>query len=212
MLIRIAREALSRLSQAPSDLEWGQEDAAVAIVFSAAAIESLVAEFALLCNLARRTSGATPYVGLIADALDELEKQRGSVRLKLLVLKGMLQGEPYDASRRPFQDIALLIDLRDSLVHLKPVETSDGSHKLLRAVVARGLAETPPARVAVPWLVQLLTRACAQWAVRVVEDFAEHIRMDAVKTPLAPSFPLLVTEMWGPRAVSESPTLPPKTR
>ncbi|HZF12480.1 MAG TPA: hypothetical protein VFE33_27130 [Thermoanaerobaculia bacterium] len=183
ILMKLARQAIDRLKQAPSDLAWAQEDAAVAIVFSAATIEALVAEFALVCNGMRNTAGT--------------EKQRGSVRLKLLVLKGMLPGVPFDTGKLPFQDIALLIDLRDCLVHLKPVETTDGSHKLLRAAISRGCAASPPAGIEVPWLIQLLTRACAQWAVRVVEEFVECIRADAAKAPFGPSFSLVAAELWG---------------
>src|SRR5436189_260455 len=99
MLLKLAREARERLRGAPSDLEWGQDDAAVVIVFSAAAIEALLAEFALLRDGARATTDARPQVGLIADTLNELEKQRLSVRAKLLLFKALLPGEPFDTGK-----------------------------------------------------------------------------------------------------------------
>src|SRR5439155_18734314 len=55
-----------------------------------------------------------------ADALQEIEESRGSLSLKYLIASQTLSGATFDKGSNPYQDFAILINLRNDLMHLKP--------------------------------------------------------------------------------------------
>jgi hypothetical protein len=116
VLFQVARTAYDRMSSAASDREGKQNDALVALLFSAATLESLVMELALLAGII----GEEPPLSSAAAIITEAEKAHGSAQLKFLLAKLALTGETYDKGAPPYQDFALLFDIRNAIVHLKP--------------------------------------------------------------------------------------------
>jgi hypothetical protein len=79
-----------------------------------------------LGELARTPSNADApgWIKALGDILGEAEKSHASIELKYQLAKFTLTGQPFDKGALPFQDFALLIEIRNILVHQKPLEAS----------------------------------------------------------------------------------------
>jgi len=125
-LYLLAWDACQRLKPVEDQLADSHRDALVAVLFSAATLEAFVSDFSFMA----RTLGGVhsiPALKSVAALLDEAEDGHASVRLKYLLAKFLVTGEPYNKGAAPFQDFDLLIRLRDAIVHLKTEEFSPES-------------------------------------------------------------------------------------
>jgi hypothetical protein len=99
-------------------------DATVAVVLAAASTEAFINEFTESVLLYQRSKDCqdevTPSVGSCATILKEVDRDRGSISQKYLWAAYLLSGKCFDKGKNPYQDFKLLIDLRNSLMHLKP--------------------------------------------------------------------------------------------
>ncbi len=57
---------------------------------------------------------------LLADTLEVIEEERGQLTLKFHVAKLILTGVSYETGTKPFQDLELLLKIRNSLTHPRP--------------------------------------------------------------------------------------------
>jgi hypothetical protein len=151
-------------------------DAVAALLLAAAAIEGFINEVvgdrdvrAIPMEVAR-TGGYERHVEA-SRLVEMIERSRGSTELKYLLASQVLSGRMFDRGSGPFQDVAMLFDLRNMIMHLKYVEQSvkilDGNRvssempPKIRALQARGLAR----RTAVgTWFQALQTYEIAAWA------------------------------------------------
>jgi hypothetical protein len=171
VLFQVARAAYDRMSSAASDRAGKQNDALVALLFSAATLESLIMEFALVAEIV----GEEPMKGAAA-IITEAEKAHGSAQLKFLLAKLALTGETYAKGAPPYQDFALLFDIRNAIVHLKPEEWSPDPHKLVAGLRSKKLCEeSPPPHKAHGWIAQISTRAVARWGCNVAVSMADSL-------------------------------------
>lgn len=150
-------------------------DAIVAILLAAASAEAFINEFAEILEMDKSDLGhrqLLPPLRACADALVEVEDARGSLSLKYLIASQILSGSMFDKGSNPYQDFAVLIKLRNDLMHLKPQDTfvhSVGSTavqvpKYIEALQQRGLARTPSPKVGISWFNRLQTAEMAKWA------------------------------------------------
>ena len=125
-LYKIALEAYQRTTTPMSDTAAGQLDTVVSVVFSSATLEAFMDDAVALAELFLSSSCCTEptSVSAFADALKEIEKHRGSVKLKYMVGRIIFAGKPYDKGAPPYQDFALLIELRNALVHMETKQMS----------------------------------------------------------------------------------------
>jgi len=159
-----------------------QRESIIAIMFSALTVEAFVNEVgdyaAFSCE--RNPGFHPPEIEQLGTVLQELKDQRsgGSIETKYVMAKWLLRGTPYDRSAAPFQNFKLLVELRNTLVHIPGVDlyeiTSTGpldlreSPRIIRSLEPeRILADEtdpgpPPRRRS--WIEQLLTRGMARWA------------------------------------------------
>jgi hypothetical protein len=191
ILFSVAVSAYDRLKSAPMDKTGGQNDALVAILFSAATLEAFVMELALMAESDSVLFGHKPLRS-VAAVLDETENSRGSIRLKFLLARVVLGGVTYDKGSQPYQDFDTLFAMRDAVIHMKPEKITAEPHKILQRLQAKDLCEDAEPGVTASWLGQISTRAVARWACNVVVDMVESLRAclpaEFQKTPLFSSF------------------------
>jgi hypothetical protein len=190
VLFKTAVTAYERTKTAPSDTAGGQNDALVAILFSAATLEALIMEVALLAEISTGPPASDRIIAL-AGILDEAEKSRGSPKLKYLIAKAILSGKPYNKGEAPYQDFSTLFSLRDSIIHLKP-EGIAKPPAVLEQLRSSGVCAPQKPNETESWLDQISTRAAARWACNVVASMVaslkEALGADAEKMPVAGFF------------------------
>jgi len=98
-----------------------RRDALVAIVLATISTEAFINE---LHHGAETQSGPTApgWINALGDVLDEAETSRASIESKYQLARIILTGQPFERGASPFQDFALLISVRNLIVHARPQE------------------------------------------------------------------------------------------
>jgi hypothetical protein len=186
VLYRMATRAYQRTKAAPSDTTKGQDDALTALLFAAATLEAFIAELAHHAEAGTQLSQVLSPAASLSGVLDEAESARGSVRLKYLMAKTILSGQPYEKGHAPYREFDLLFTIRDAILHHKPQKITQNPHKIVAALAARGLCEREEPHVKSSWIHQVTTRCVARWACNVVRDMVaslrQHFPEDSEKT------------------------------
>jgi hypothetical protein len=69
---------------------------------------------------ARKEKQEAPgWLKALAEILIEAEESKASLKSKYQLTKFILSGEPFDTGAQIFQNFALLVDLRNTIVHAK---------------------------------------------------------------------------------------------
>ncbi len=113
-----------------------------AIVFSAIALEAFINEVAEYAAMS--ATDGSPAIGNFAALAREVEEAHGSIRLKFLLASAVLGGRAYDRGIQPYQDFALLVAVRNAIVHHKPEDRIQGQEEdeeIGNSVVPRKLTE-----------------------------------------------------------------------
>jgi hypothetical protein len=141
----------------------------LAVVMAAIALEGFMNE--LEDQAATDSFGPSPNAANLAIALEAIEEGRGSLLTKITIAHLALTGSMPDKGSQPLQDIALLMKLRNLLVHARPevvelgeVGTTKEQPRIVRACVSRGLIPMPPVGSPVAWQQFVLVPAVARWA------------------------------------------------
>jgi hypothetical protein len=115
MLFNVACEHAQLIEASPR--EGNQKSALVSIVFSVLTLEAFLNE---LAEYAHDTDISKPEViDTLADFLIDAERSNASLETKLTVGNWILTGARFKRGEQPFQDFALLVRLRNDLVHFK---------------------------------------------------------------------------------------------
>lgn len=150
-------------------------DSLVAIILAAASTEAFINELAEKVIIQRDNGSRllSPQLLAFADALKEVEKAHGSLSLKYLIASLTLSGLMFPKGRNPYQDFAILVDLRNDLMHLKSSDTFIHKEdrqtiveppKAIKALQQRGLARKTTDKSVVSWVSMLQTKDMADWA------------------------------------------------
>jgi hypothetical protein len=115
LLFHVARQAHERIRVDPQPEEI-TSSALTAIVFSASALEAFMNELELWLSYMLATDPAADSRLTTLASLQEIEGEKGSIRLKYMLAAAAL-GRPLSKGQQPYQDFSLLIDLRNALVH-----------------------------------------------------------------------------------------------
>jgi hypothetical protein len=181
-LYRIAAAAAARIPAERGDRHGGQEDALVAIVFAALALEAFVNEFGkLAADETYWDPRVTTDLSALAAAYRSAEHERGSLELKLHVVRIALRGGSWPRGQGAFQQVVLLLRLRNELVHLK-LDVREGDARSADAGSPPGwLKQLTSARILSsdsgtqrPWTHCVGTRAAARWACTAVARMVEE--------------------------------------
>lgn len=200
-LFRIASSARERLNEVHSPTVGGKDDALVSIVFSAASIEAFFNELPeLLSSFPELLKDELPQVPTFVTLASEIEGNKGSIKLKYVLALSILSGQPCDKSGRIYQNFSLLIEVRNSVMHMKPSDFSgeaklDGTlkmgppPKILEKIRALGIMDTSEPsiplpttdttpiqlHVPLPWNYRISTQAAATWACNTAVDVVDSI-------------------------------------
>jgi hypothetical protein len=166
-LLVIAHQARNRAlldGQRPNALTL---DSIVAIVTAAASTEAFINEFAEHIAIFRAASleGLTPSMVTCSDAIAELEESKAPVTVKYLIASQIL-GAAFARDAAPYQDFAMLIQLRNAIMHAKPA-TNESSHqgtKVTDVLAQRGIATRLEPGVKFAWFNRLEVPGVARWA------------------------------------------------
>jgi hypothetical protein len=167
----------------------GQLPALVSLVFSVVAIEAFLNEAAEMAtgflDIPSEPQGVALFVECMADA------ERSSLESKLALANWTLAGKKLDRGTQPYQDFALLVRLRNDLVHFKANEaygqsaTPEEFHKaLIQRFGSRNLLADDMELGS--WTYAIETKAVANWCCKtaacVVVDFVSKVPQGAYRT------------------------------
>jgi hypothetical protein len=151
---------------------WGshavdvQREVIATVFFSVASLEAWVNEIG--ADPARRFPALDAR--LIAAALELAERRQLLEKLQLLA--ELRQGNPPDYGRPPAQDLPLVVDLRNALVHYRPEFASGARHGRIGQRLEQRVQRTPFLSRSEPMFPRgFASYDCARWAVETVRDF-----------------------------------------
>jgi hypothetical protein len=147
-LFKIAKDGYQKASQG-SEIHR-QNDAIVAIVFSALALEAFINELLVIAKMEKLSGFSENWLDKLIEAIEEpstdgipAKKPNGkwkSTREKFMLASEAL-GSEFDKGSSPYQDFADLFKLRDCLVHLKPEDLIEPDEDEIYKYVGRKLIE-----------------------------------------------------------------------
>lgn len=160
-------------------------DAITAVVMAAAATEAFINEIVAMADVVfGATDGIAPGAAVInnlAKLGEEIETNKGTIKLKYLIAALALSGKVFDTGSQPYQDFSLLVSLRNEIMHL----SNHGATK------EGGLQRSPPGAVKVlsnrklttdsiednlvGWFVTIQTSKVAEWAYNSAKRIIEHV-------------------------------------
>ena len=149
------------------------------ILFAAMTVETFINE---LTELAAQEGRRDDRMKALADALEEIEESRGSIRLKFLTV-GLALGTPIRKGEEPYQSFNLLFKVRDAVVHLRPYRhtfTETGVEAEPRRLLdelhrQRKLISDPTSRPAQSFLSMIATSALCYWSVNTASAAVSHV-------------------------------------
>jgi hypothetical protein len=162
-----------------------------AIMTSVASVEARINEFYLDAtdNLLDSILDAGQQA-LIAELWKPLDEKRVRILEKYQIAIVAIKRSKFDISKGPYQDVALLIDLRNMLVHYKPEWDNDQRkhRKIEKKLQGRfKLNSFCPKDDSIFFPFKCLSYGCASWAVRssikFILEFFVLIGVDPETTP-----------------------------
>jgi hypothetical protein len=143
-------------------------DALVAVILACAACEAFINELCVDIE-ATAASGWTvlpPAIISCAKAIREVENQNGTLPDKYFAAAKAL-GAPFRKGQNPFQDFRHLVNLRNGLMHLKPVSAIGPPQTVLKTISElekRAIARSWTDLAHVPWVNMIESPEAASWA------------------------------------------------
>lgn len=174
MMIRKARLA----ANAASSKNWHGLDA---IIYSALAVEAFVNDFGTMGALLE-AKDRVPAVRIAVKALERAEKKRKPTMDKVAAVARWLSGSKPAKGTAPLQQLSLLLDLRNHIVHsradiLDGQDRTAGIQKLLERVHVQGELVPKNLRQLNDWRFMLdMSPGVALWALDVARAVALWIR------------------------------------
>jgi hypothetical protein len=177
-MFKHARSAYQRIPSTPSIRTGRQMEALTAIVFAATSLEAFINEIADLAAQPLYPEPPEPSFVAFAGLMEELEKSRASIVSKFWLGKWVLTAAPYDKGAPPYQDFALLIELRNTLVHSRSLDKLDyyddevgfvrtvetEAPTVITKLASKHILAELPGPSAVAWITLITTKATARWA------------------------------------------------
>jgi hypothetical protein len=190
VLYILAREAYERCGGLEADRLSRTWDPLVAILFSAAALEAFIAEsVAVAEGHSSEDVQHGPVLREFSRRVRALERQRDQVRKQYLAAYHVLSGNPLPKNAQVYQNLSLLVKLRNAIVHLQPtplvrrVGNTFGTSPppVLKKLSSKNvLAQNDLAgAVTTDWLSIVSTRATARWACNTAADLVHGVALFA---------------------------------
>ena len=184
-LFGLAVEAAREIKAAPRD--GGKRRALISVVFSVIALESFINEMTDYAQdmTAYQPSVEGPEAVLFAQVMGDAEDAHARLESKFTLAKWIVSGQNTDRGGQPYQDFALLIRLRNDLVHTKPNKlfvygetTMEEAHgALLKRFKGKDILAGDG--ITGSWTYLIQTKAVAEWSCRtaalVVNDLCSLV-------------------------------------
>src|SRR5947209_15630431 len=197
-LFKEAEAAMLRIPASAGDREPRQQDALTSVVLAAASLEGFINEALEVAEFPEGDEpSATKMIAAWIGVMVELEAARASLQSKYLMTKWIFSSEPFNKGGQPYQDFDLLLDLRNSIMHLKAVDRFRQIDGVSERVKPLSIIERLRSRnilgesIAVPPLTfidLICTRAVARWActsaISMVTTIIEVAPPSALKSSL----------------------------
>ena len=185
-LFEIAKSAYDRTKGHTYDREIKPREPIVAIVFSAVALEAFINEVAVLADqpLLFDTPEEPDSVVTFAERGRKFIEEKIPIRSKFMIAREVFAGQPYNKDAQPYKDFHLLIDLRNALVHLRPIDVFEFSSEkgmlveppeIIEELQSRGFLARPEVVGGGPWVLWINTPAAARWACNVTTKMVQSI-------------------------------------
>lgn len=176
VLFSVAIDAIRSITAPPR--KGGQKSALVSIVFSMIALESFVNE---MTEHAQNMSPRQPAeVATFAQMMGDADDDHASIDFRVRLAHWIMTGRMMDRGGPPYQDFALLIWLRNDLVHTRPNKlfafgktTMEEAHgRLLNKFRSKNILADD---YIASWTHLVQTRAVAEWSARTVAAVVNEV-------------------------------------
>ncbi len=187
-MIGTAKAAYARAkTAAASDRAISSPDPIIAVVFSAVALEAFINEMIEQADIDRAWAPLAASVRAFGAMGKQIEEQRGQIELKVLAAFWTLGRANLDKGKSPYQDFALLVQLRNALLHrrsMMPMKVAaDGTFyadpgKLITALPKSVLSEeieSAEGSVAADFTLRISTPAMARWSCNAASGMVNAI-------------------------------------
>ena len=169
-LFGIAVEAAREIKSAPR--EGGQRSALVSIVFSVIALEAFFNEITEIAE----ASGVDGIETLFAQVMGDAGEAHARLESRLSLANWILSGRNVNRGAQTYQNLVLLVRLRNDLVHTKPngpfihgVTTNEEAHREMISKF-RGKNILADNIHTGSWTYLAQTKAVAEWSCRTAAD------------------------------------------
>ena len=191
-------------SIAAGEHDGHQQAALTSLIFSVVTLEAFfneTVELANLCGVSERNfvaGGQVPkspepeLVSVFYDLMTDAENAHTPLESKLILANWLLTGKHLDKGAPPFQDLVLLIKVRNQLVHFRPNEIfvepeitpaslSHSQNPAIKHLRSKNVLADNIVGLA-GWIAWIETKAMARWSC----DVASRVIIDFIsKTPTA---------------------------
>ncbi len=168
----------------------GNTDPLIPIVFTALSLEAFINESAGMARTVP-TADKQEIVEGFSSVMKELEDRKEAILVKFHMALLVFSGETWREGSQPFQDLKLLLTLRNAIAHMKtdvwstavksgepdPERSLDSYPKFVQALRQRGLIEKPGNSES--WLEVIAQPKVAIWACKtasiVTKEFYQAI-------------------------------------
>jgi hypothetical protein len=184
VLLQIARDSCEQSRTRASD-------AIVSLVFSAFYVEAVTNELLhRITTVSPDQARESPPLRRLRNlaAASELGARFVRFRTKLQLISVGLRDELFDKGKQPYQDLDLLMSLRDSIVHNRPEALKIGAkspgdpsfpqeelNRLYRELISRCIVPEPDRFVLTALLSAITQRGVAVWAINTALTVAETL-------------------------------------
>jgi len=172
-LFDIAKEAYRRSISSKHENQLCN-DALVAIVFATSTLEAWISQTIFIAK--KWTKKPPKIIEAFATLLGELDSNKTSASLKIFMSHWVICGKRLDRGAEPYQSFDLLVDIRNSLIHLKPDKVgTEHIHKLLLQLKSKGLiSDFDPKALRMCWVLHISNPHIAKWACNTAASMIQQ--------------------------------------
>lgn len=148
-------------------------DSLAAILFACLALEGFVNELQIKCRIKGETEKDQKALD-IAGLVEILEDEKTQLMQKLHIIAMFAKSKHLKGSK-PFQDAMLLVDIRNTIAHMKPSRMRTPPSIINKLVRKKLIAAERKGRPPEMWLGLVSTPDVADWAVEVACAMAQEM-------------------------------------
>lgn len=176
--------AAKNFAYAPSDGFMELMDRKAGVIFSALSVEAFINDVEAFMTIGRKSWG-DERVDALSEILPDLERDRVQLKTKVQLFYYILTGKRIEKGNEPYQSFALLIDLRNRLVHGRPpmmhfVDSSaqcmPTDRKFVERLIAAGAGSESFSK-APDWEAIAWSQNCSKWAFGAARNLISHLIM-----------------------------------